>query len=69
MTDFARLIPELPDWNDGRGIDRDSWLSGIGRFDHAVAYVTLFWPAFTLHDDCVLFADFRLQSFDAPLLR
>lgn len=64
MTDFARLIPELPDWNDGRGIDVDAWLSCIGRFDHAVAYATLFWPAFTLHDDCVLFADFRLESFD-----
>jgi len=64
MTDFARLVPELPDWNDGRGIDIHSWLSCIGRYDHAVAYTTLFWPAFTLHDDCVLFADFRLESFD-----
>ena len=21
MTDYAKLIPELPDWNNGKGID------------------------------------------------
>ena len=59
--EFARLIPELAAWNDGRGIDIKSWLGCIGRFDRCVAYTTLFWPAFTV--ECVLFADFRRESF------
>jgi hypothetical protein len=61
--DFARLIPELQAWNDGKGIDAESWIRCIGRFDHAVGYAQLFWPEFTIHDDCIMFTDFTVESY------
>jgi len=53
MIDYRRLIPELASWNDGAGIDVDSWISSVGSFDHAIGYGTLFWPEFFVHDNCV----------------
>lgn len=50
-----QLIPGLAEWNNGNGIDVHGYLSCIARYDHAVAYATLFWPDFVLHDDCVFF--------------
>jgi len=61
--DYDALIPELRLWNAGKGGDIDVWLAGIGSYEHAVAYLRLFWPAFTVHEDCVLFADFNPESF------
>jgi hypothetical protein len=61
--DFNALIPDLPRWNNGKGIDVDSWLACVGNFEHAVAYARLFWPEFTVHEDCVLFAGFNENSF------
>lgn len=63
MTDFAKLIPELNDWNNGKGIDIQSWICCVGRFDHAVGYGHLFWPEFTIYDDCVMFAGFSIESY------
>jgi hypothetical protein len=62
-TTFDALVPELSTWNDGAGIDIDSWLACIGTYEHAVAYGRLFWPEFTLHEDCVFFAGFSVDSF------
>jgi hypothetical protein len=53
MTDFNELIPELSLWNDGKGIDVDLWINGIGSFEHAIAYGNLFWPKFVEHDGCI----------------
>ncbi len=50
------LIPKLNNWNGGAGIAMEDWLQIIGNFDHAIAYSTLFWPEFQLHDGCVFFA-------------
>ena len=61
--DFAALIPERSRWNDGAGIDVESWLESRGDFALALAFTTLFWPRFTEFDGCVLFAEFNLQSF------
>ena len=69
MTDHSRLIPELPLWNNGRGIDIGSWTTCVGRFDHAVGYGALFWPEFIVHHGCVLFADFRRESFDGFMVQ
>jgi hypothetical protein len=49
----AELIPELGAWNDGRGIDLESWANAVGRYDFAIAYATIFWPDSVIHDDCV----------------
>ncbi len=62
-ADFNTLIPELSTWNDGKGIDVDSWLTRVGSYEHAVAYARLFWPEFTVHEDCVLFAGFSEEIF------
>lgn len=60
MIDYSKLIPELSQWNDGRGIDIGSWISTIGNYEHAIAYGHLFWPEFVEHDDCI----FRLDAFN-----
>jgi hypothetical protein len=57
-TDYSKLIPELLEWNNGAGIDVDSWLGIEGDFQLAIAFSRLFWPAFAEHDGCVLFAGF-----------
>jgi len=66
-VDFSTLILELRLWNEGNGIDVDSWLTCVGNHEHAVAYGSLFWPKFTIHDDCVLFADFNEESYSGFL--
>jgi hypothetical protein len=53
MTDFNELIPELSLWNEGKGIDVDIWINGVGNFEHAIAYGNLFWPDFVKHDGCI----------------
>ena len=60
MDDFKALIPKLEEWNNGKGIDVDSWLAFIGRYEEAIAYARLFWPEFIEHDGCV----FRALSFN-----
>jgi hypothetical protein len=63
-ADFRKLIPELATYNNGEEIDVDSWLSVVGSYEHAIAYTRLFWPAFVIHDDCVLFADFSREIYE-----
>lgn len=53
----ADLIPELREWNDGRGISLADWANAVGRYDYVVAYASTFWPDFFVRDDCV----FRLD--------
>jgi hypothetical protein len=60
MVDFNKLIPELSLWNNGKGINAKSWINGIGNFEHAIAYTTIFWPGFIEYDDCV----FQTDHFD-----
>jgi hypothetical protein len=47
------VLPELRQWSDGKGITIDGYAFTIGRFDHAIGYAHLFWPAFHEHDGCV----------------
>ncbi len=68
MTDFNELIPELKEWNNGAGIDPESWTSNSGRFDLAVGYSTFFWPRFVEHKGYVLrkgFSEKSLRSFES----
>lgn len=53
------LLPELAAWNNNAGIDIESWIRCIGRYDHAIGYTTIFWPNFTLHDDCVFISSYN----------
>ena len=62
MTDYAKLIPELPDWNNGKGIDVESWIDCTGTFQLAVGYSTLFWPRFVEFEGYVLREGFTIES-------
>jgi hypothetical protein len=61
--DYSLLIPELPTWNNGQGIDVDSWLGCKGDFQLAIAFSRLFWPEFVEHDGCVLRAEFSPSTY------
>jgi len=52
--DFNHLIPDLPQWNDGKGIDPEGWICGIGNMELAIGYSTIFWPRFVEFDGYVL---------------
>ncbi len=41
---FSVLIPELPKWNNGRGIDARSWIACVGNYELAAGYSLIFWP-------------------------
>jgi hypothetical protein len=62
-VDYFRLIPELSGWNNGLGIDVDSWLSCNGSIQLAIAFSRLFWPQFTEHDGCILRAGFSPKTY------
>ena len=53
-TDFTALIPELPQWNDGAGIDAESWIGCVGNFELATGYSLIFWPGFVRFEGYVL---------------
>lgn len=40
------LIAELPSWNNGLGIDPESWVGCVGSFELAIGYSLVFWPSF-----------------------
>lgn len=58
---------ELSAWNNGNGIDLESWISCEGKFSLAVGYASTFWPAFTLFEGYILqdgFSEENLRSFE-----
>ena len=54
---YKELIPELRSYPDDVGAAVEVWLTNLGRYDHAAAYASLFWPAFTEIEGCVLLGD------------
>lgn len=66
-TDFAALIPELPEWNEGRGIAPGDWISCVGTYELNVGYSLIFWPKFVEFEDYVLrdgFEESSLRGFE-----
>jgi hypothetical protein len=58
---------ELAPWNNGAGIDLESWIGCEGRFALAVGYSSIFWPEFVAFDGYVLrkeFAESSLRGFE-----
>jgi hypothetical protein len=58
---------DLGAWNNGAGIDLDSWINCEGRFALAVGYTTVFWPPFELREGYILRAgvpDAVLRGFE-----
>jgi len=57
---------ELAAWNNGAGIDLESWVGCEGNFRLAVGYSSIFWPGFVEHDGFLLregFSPSALQGF------
>jgi hypothetical protein len=62
------MSAELGAWNNGAGIDLESWIGCEGRFSLAVDYATVFWPQFVEFDGYILregFSEQSLRSFEA----
>lgn len=53
---------ELVAWNNGEGIDLESWVGCEGNFSLAIGYATVFWPEFVEFEDYILRKDFSETS-------
>lgn len=53
---------ELGKWNNGQGIDLESWVGATGNFGLAVGYASIFWPDFVEFEGYVLRKGFNLES-------
>jgi hypothetical protein len=58
----ADMLPELAEWNNGKGIDLESWIGCSGSFRLAIGYTTVFWPRFLLFEDYILREGFTPES-------
>jgi len=56
-VDFNALIPEMKNWNDGKGIDIDSWIQCMANHKVLVGCSRILWPSFVEHDGCILLGD------------
>jgi len=56
-AELALLVPELKNWNNGKGIDIDGWISCEGDHKHLIGYARILWPNFIEHDDCIFLGD------------
>jgi hypothetical protein len=59
---------ELAAWNNGAGIDLESWVGCEGRFALAVGYATVFWPQFVEFEGYILrkgFSEKSLRGFES----
>jgi hypothetical protein len=68
MKNAIDLLPDLRDWNGGKGVKPEDWLCAVARSDQAVAFTALFWPKIVVHNDYVLRYDFseeKLQDGEA----
>jgi hypothetical protein len=52
--EVSALIAELPLWNDGKGIDAESWIGCIGNPELAMGYSLIFWPEFARYKNYVV---------------
>jgi len=64
MIDYPSLIPEMRDWNNGKGIDIGNWIGCSGNFNLAIGYSAIFWPRFVEFEGYVL-----REGFHIPTLR
>ncbi len=59
---------ELGAWNNGAGIDLESWVGCVGGFALAVGYVSIFWPEFVEFEGYILrkgFSEKSLRGFES----
>lgn len=56
------MAEELQAWNNGAGIDLESWTSCLGSFSMAVGYASIFWPDFVVFEDYILRDGFGISG-------
>jgi len=56
------MASELQAWNQGRGIDLESWVGCKGNFALAVGYASIFWPRLVEFDGYILHEGFSVDS-------
>jgi len=44
-------------WNNGKGIEVDSWIQCMGNHKILVGCSRILWPSFVEHDGCILLGD------------
>lgn len=62
------MSAELKKWNNGDGIDLESWIACEGSFRFAVGYTTTFWPRFEKRGPYILregTPEESIRSFEA----
>ncbi|MEL6803188.1 MAG: hypothetical protein AAFO91_05300 [Bacteroidota bacterium] len=59
---FSRIIPELGEWNEGKGIEAEDWIYIKGRYDLAVGYSLIYWPRFVEFEGYILRSGFAIDS-------
>ena len=62
---LADLVPETKLWNNGHGIDFETFAGYHGSFELAIAFGEIFWPAFFEFEGCV----FRGESADEQFMK
>lgn len=62
MTNFDKFIPQMREWNNGAGVNVQTWVEASGNFELAIGYSTLFWPEFVEFERYVLRAGFSVES-------
>ncbi len=58
---------ELAAWNNGQGIDLESWIGCVGNFSLAVGYLSVFCPEFVEFEGYILregFSEDSLRGFE-----
>ncbi len=50
---FNQLIPEMNDWNNGKGIDIDSWIQCMANHKILVGCARILWPDFIEREGCI----------------
>jgi len=58
---------ELAAWNNGQGIDLESWIGCVGNFSLAVGYLSILWPEFVEFEGYILrkgFSEDSLRGFE-----
>lgn len=53
---------ELAAWNNGDGVDLDSWIGCEGKFRLAIGYASIFWPKFIEFEDYIFVDGFSVES-------
>lgn len=53
---------ELAAWNNGQGIDLESWIASAGNFSLAIGYLSIFCPDFVEFEGYILREGFSLDS-------